>query len=535
MSNCRQACHQVWLLLRLKLRDIGGLNQIKYGKDPKKKNRLLTMLVVMALIGVILAAYSALLSFGFIALGIASAVPAYLITIISLIILFFSIYKAGGVLFDTDSYEMLAPLPVSSTAIVISRFLSMYIQNMLTSAVILLPAACVYIVCLQPGPFFYPGIIIGILLIPLIPMTIATVVGALVTAISARMKHKNLVTIVLTMAALIAWLLFITGTVSQETQFSEEMLRNLAASIQTQLYLLYPPAKLFTMSLVDGNAAAFAGFVGLSVIPFILLVYLVQWKFLPICTALKSRAAGKKYQMKALKQHSPVFALYQKDLARYFSSSLYVMNTLVGYVLMVVLAGALLFTGTEKVEQMLDIDLPLLQLLPFLLAALCSLSSTTASAISIEGKQWWMTQSLPVSTKQVFDAKLLVNLTVALPCYVLTELLLFPALHLPLLDRLWLILVPLIYLLFISVLGITNNRRMPIFEWDTEATVIKSSGAMLATMLIGFISVILPAVILFAVQTIPSHLVMGVTSVIILLITALLYQRNNQVDILTIE
>ncbi len=102
-------------------------------------------------------------------------------------------FKAGSVIFQKNFYEILCSLPVSQTAIVISRFLSMYVGNVLLAFAVMIPGMAVYAYFMQPGFSFYLLAIIGTLFIPLLPMTIATLFGALITAISSRMKHKSLV------------------------------------------------------------------------------------------------------------------------------------------------------------------------------------------------------------------------------------------------------------------------------------------------------------------------------------------------------
>ena len=526
---------QIGLLTGIQLRNLWGWNQIKYGKDKKKKNRLVLLAVTYAFLGVMLAFYTGLLGYGCVAMGMADIIPAYMLAVVSLLILFFSVYKAGSILFDTRTYEMMIALPVKPVSIVVSRFLTMYVENLVMGMVVLLPAAGVYAYYIRPDALFYITIALGAFLMPLLPMTIATAVGALVTAVSSRMKHKNMVSILLLMGLTIGILLLSMGTSYGQITVSEELLQNMAALMAQQVYGMYPPARLFTSGVVEGNIPAFLAFAGISLGTFLILAALIQWKFVAICTALNARVAKKNYKMQELAQNSPLKALYLRELKRYFSSVIYVCNTLIGYLLMVIAAAAFFVVGVEKMEQAMGMPGSLIRILPIVLAFMCSLSSTTTSSISMEGRQWWLVRSLPVSTGQVFGSKMLVNLTMAFPCYMISVILLLLSLGGLSADSLWVVVVPLVYILFGTVAGITINCKMPIFEWEAESAVVKQSGAMFTAMAVDFVIVLVPMAVLFALPSVSVHLVMGGTSAVLLGVTAVLYRKNSKIDLKTIE
>jgi len=531
---------QIKYLSKIQLCNIWGFNQIKYGKDKKQRNRLLLLLVTIVFLGLFMAVYSGFITFALALIGIGELALVFMLAAVSLLILFFSLYKAGSILFDLGTYDMLISLPLSPAAIVVSRFITMYVRDLGFSLVIMLPAGVVYGVMARPGLSFYFLLLIGIFLLPLLPITIATALGAVITAISSRMKHKNLVTVVLTMLLSVGIIVFSMtfsyGGMDAAGEFTitEDMLKEVGSLAGTQIYGIYPPTRLFAAG-VTGNLAAFLGFAATSILPFLATVGLVQWKFVAICSALHSKSTGGNYQMKELSASSPTAALYKRELKRYFASSLYVMNTMIGYVLMVVLAVTVFLTGAEKLEEILQIPGIIARGMPFLLAFMCSISSTTNSTISMEGKQWWLVKSLPVSTRQVFNSKMLVNLTVALPCYVIAVVLLLFAMDVSLLQAIWQIVIPLLYILLVSVMGITLNCKLPVFDWDTEAAVVKQSGAMLFALLIGMVSVLIPMILVFAVQEPFSNIIMVITAAAVLIATLILYRNNNKIDLRDIE
>ena len=93
------------------------------------------------------------------------------------------------------------------------------------------------------------------------------------------------------------------------------------------------------------------------------------------------------------------------------------------------------------------------------------------------------------------------------------------------------LIIPFVYLLLFSVLGITINLKMPLFDWESEAVVVKQSGAVFVSMVAGMISAILPMILLFVLPKRLTDLFLGVVTILVLAVTAVLYRRNRRVDL----
>ena len=91
---------QIRLLTKLSLYGMFGFNEFRHTKDGKKKLRFCLMGVLWALLILMLAGYVGLTSYGFVVIGMGYFVPAVLGTLVSLVTFFFTVMKAGPVLFD---------------------------------------------------------------------------------------------------------------------------------------------------------------------------------------------------------------------------------------------------------------------------------------------------------------------------------------------------------------------------------------------------------------------------------------------------
>lgn len=526
---------QIKLLSYVQLVNLFGLNEARYSRDTKKRKRLITMACLYAFVILMMAFYIGGLAYGFVVIGAGEIIPLYLSLVGSIVILFFTIYWAGPVIFNLKTYDNTIVLPVKPTAIVISRLLTVYLFNTGLSLLVLVPGILVSGLFLKPVVSFYVMMLLGAFILPLIPMTIAMVLGALIYSLSSRMRRKNLAVIIFTFAVVLAFILVPLLLPMGEGVTDKDIIQMISNTI-VQAGRLYPPSLWFADSVVGVNWGIFLLFIGGSALFFGIIAILVGWKFKAICSALSSHAAKRNYVMESQSSRTVLGALYKKELRRYFSSSIYVVNTAMGYLLSVILAAGIAFIGIDVILK--EVALPTgmeMSFIPLIMAMMCAISPTTTSAISIEGKHWWLTQSLPVKSETVFISKLMVNLTIALPCYVLSTILLCIGLKPRGLEWLWIILLPLVYNLFTSILGLVINIKMPMFNWESETTAVKQSKSTLVALLLGFISIAIPIALL---QILPTQwhglLLAGITAVLAVL-TVVLYQWIRRIRLIDIR
>jgi len=522
---------QIKYMTKLQLQNLYGLNVFRYTKDKKKKKTTIGLGVVWVLLIVMIATYIGGATFGYVYLGMAEIVPAYLIMLASLIILMFAIFKAGSVIFQENAYDILCSLPVSQTAIVVSRFLRMYVENLLLTLLVMVPGIVVYGVMVKPALSFYLIGAVVTVFVPLVPITIATFFGALVTAISSRMKHKSLVSAVLSVGLVIA-IMASTGTMStMEEEFSIEMLQNMSEIVTQAIGDLYPPAIWLGNAMVKGDILTGLLCVLGGLVAFMVTIALISVKFHEICRGLYGTHAKHNYKMEQLKKNSVLGTLYKREMKRYFASSIYVQNTIVGPVMAIIFAVAVLGVGLDTIQQTMEIPIDIAGAVPILLAGIFAVMTTTCTSISMEGKEWWIVKSLPIRTKDLLDSKLLFGLSLYLPFWLVSEILLIIALRPSFMELVWLVLLSLILILFSQVVGLTANLKMPVFDWENEVSVVKQSASAALGGLGGFVVVLVCMVPVLLVPAEYSNLVKGALCIVFAVVTWILYNKNNKVNL----
>ncbi|MFA9462971.1 MAG: hypothetical protein ACERKN_01645 [Velocimicrobium sp.] len=517
-------------LLTVQLLRLFGINEILHSNDKKKKNHAIFMVITFLIVLIMLILYIGMMAYSLQIMGLIKLIPSYMFAVTSAVIMIFTIVKTNGILFGSNDYELLTSLPISQKVIVASRFLTMYLTNFVFTVVTMFPSAYVYVSFVEVSPWYYGMLILSAFLIPLIPMTIAAIIGTAITAIASRMKHKNLITIVFTMTATLGIMVLSFGSGSM----NQVDYANLSLYMTEQLQNIYPLTQIYSKAIVENNGMAFLMFALFSIAIFYIFVAITAWKYVTINSALKARKTKNHYNLLALVTKTPLQALYQKEKRRYFSSPVYVLNTGIGYIIMLVMGLSLCFMGVERFETLLSISglkEIMIMFSPLIISAMASISSTTSSAISLEGKQWEILLSLPVDAKTIFDSKLLLNLTLSIPASLLTSLMFACVLPFEWMGLLWLFLTPIAYCLFAAVIGLTINLKLPNFSWENETVVIKQSAANFVFVIIGMVSVGIPIAVLFAMGVAFINLIFGLTTIILYVVTLLFYFYNLRIDL----
>lgn len=389
-----------------------------------------------------------------------------------------SVFTAQTQLFEARDNELLLAMPIPPSHILGSRMLALYGQNFLLEAVVLLPALLVYLREASPSPLSIILFVLLLFLLPLLALTLSCVLGWLVALISSRMRNKSLITMLLSLGFLAAYFYLY----SRMNDYLQLLILNSEAVGETVRQVLFP---LYQMGLAaQGNPVAFAWFVLCTLIPFGAVYWVLSRSFLRIVTA-KRGAAKIRYEEKPLRVSSPNRALLQKELRHFWASPAYMLNGALGSVFLLIGTVLAAVKGGWLVRYLGQIPgfeawLPLVGCTCVCMVA--AMNVITAPSVSLEGKNLWMLQSLPLTGWQVLRSKLRLHLLVtAIPsflCAAALDLLLRPE---PLMFVMMLA-APLVFSLLCGVLGLVINLLMPRLDWVNETSAVKQSGSVILAM-----------------------------------------------------
>lgn len=495
--------NKCFLLVKNRLIAQTGINEIRYGKDKKKRSNKLLLLLVMVIVILVIAFYAGGTAYGLCYLGAPELVPAVGFFVCSMIALAFTIFKTSGELFGYRDYDFLMSIPVKTSTVIASRFINIYLWNTFLALMVMLPLGIVYAIWEKPGWFFYPTWVIGSLVVCFLPTTVAVIIGALITAVSSRFRRSNMMSSILNILLISSVLV---GTFSlpnskltlKNGALNEAYLKAMLREARGIIEGAYPPVKLFDQAVLEGSFISLLLLIGISVGWYLLFIWVMALGYKKINTAVSARHTSSNYRVQKLKQKSTLGSLYEKEIRRWLGCSIYFTNTIVGVVMAVLASGALMIFGPDKLSEVMkepNAGAYVVSAASYVIGGCIGMCCTTMASISLEGKNLWLLQSLPIPMRTIVHSKLLVNLSITMPSALICSTLLVIGLKPGLVGALVNYLIPLAFSLITAVWGLMINLMLPNYEWESETQVVKQSVPSLLGMILGLLLGILLAVI----------------------------------------
>ncbi|NGP46471.1 hypothetical protein G4V62_16500 [Bacillaceae bacterium SIJ1] len=513
--------NKVWLLLRAQILNTFSLNEMME-PGSHKRNSSAAMAAGVFILVLFLCAYNVFTALQLVHIQEQELIPAYMVAVSSFAVLFLTMFRSNGILFGSKDFEMLSSLPVKTNDIVSSKFLFMYLINFIVVFVFMAPGGVVWIMNTTPDLPKFVLYTLSMFFVPLIPMCVAAMIGVFIVLAAARFKYQNVFSLIFSFAAL--GLVGFFGVTSLQ---SGSDVGSLSTVLAEQMTRIYPLSQWFMATSNVSILISMSGFLALSALVFVLLINIVAAKYGWFHSLASAASVHSPVRKSALKQRSKFSALYQKELGRFFSSYVTVLNTGLGVAVLFVLSVALLFISPEKLSlyagiENMDTILPLYA--PVLISSLLSLSCPAASSISLEGKNIWILQSSPVSVKTILNSKLAVNITLHLFGYTFAVLSLIIRFEFGIAQTLSLLFIPVVYSLFTSVLGVFLNKKHPNYHWQSEVVVVKQSLPVIVSSIISLLAVAAP-VGLHLFLRFPFMPTLAVFAVVLIVISFVLYQK----------
>ena len=454
---------------------------------------------------------------GFIMLNIPYMFLTLFMLFSSMFILATNIFKVNGTIFNFKDYDLLMSLPIKKEEIIISKILSLYFLNFLYTILFMIPSYIVFILKVTTTLNFNILFFITIFIIPILPTVIATIIGSLITAITSRFKRKNLINYIIFILSFI-FMYYMTSGISNSNSLDYA---NFGKNLIDMCNNIYPLTNTYFKIISNNDLISLLIYTLLPILIFIIFTKILT----NINSKLKTERKNANYKLGKLKESNQLFALYKKEIKRYFGSIMYVTNTIMGSVMLIIMSFGLLIFGVDKIGQIIEI--PTLSkivssVMPFVISLFVSLSVTTQASISLEGKNLWIIKSIPVKPIDIFKSKIMVNLTVTVIPILISSTIISLVIKPPLNAVIFMYILPILYAVLTSILGLIINLHFPRFDFKNEIYVIKQSIASMISIFVNLILAIIPLAIYFNVKS-NMYVQIVSLSVFILIIISYIY------------
>jgi ABC-2 type transport system permease protein len=467
----------LWLLIKNNFNLLLGRLQ---GKKQRKSTPAATALFVAGVVGLIaLYSYQAWIMFdglGAASLGKICMFHACTTSVSVLAIL--AIMRAAATEKTSDN-DFLLSMPIKKRDIILSKLLNKYVFDYFFVALLALPYIIIYqIRCV----FDLQVLIMGIILTLIMPLFSIGVSHTLDYIFSRLFNKSRFSKFLKSMATTIVFtIIMVILTITTSSYGSMIGVTNL-----DNYFAQRPISNLLLKFMFTPNFSTVLIVCLLAFVPFIVgfTLYLL---------ALGKPAITYKSKSKTLKfkaSRSPYSLLLKNEFYRYITTPAYLINTIIGVVIMVVFGVFAAFAGADGITSLFGGQIPSMLLAGIFALILCFSSSTviiSAPSVSLEGRSIWFLKAQPVSARTIISAKAGLHILITEPAIIISSVLASIFLKFTILEFLIVFLLPTIHMLIMCFMGLLLNLWVPNFDWENETTVVKQSFPSFMSMILGML------------------------------------------------
>lgn len=396
---------------------------------------------------------------------------------------FGSVFNTYSGLYLAKDNDLLLSMPIPVRVIMTSRLLSVYLMGLMYSGIVILPAILVYWFTVPVTAGRILGGVVLLVDISLFVLTLSCALGWVVAKISLKLKRKSFITVIV---SLVFFGLYYFVCFRSQAMITDLLLN--AENVGNKLKGIYPLYLFGRVGCGDGVAMLIVSAVVIALLA--LVWYLIARSFLHIATA-SGNTAKTVYHEKAVKPVSADAALLRKELGRFTSSPLYMLNCGLGTVFLVVLAVLALIKGRE-VFLMMNALFAGGEGFVTVLAALClcllaGSNDISTPSVSLEGKSLWIAQSLPIDPWQALRAKLRMHLLITELPLVVCAVCVAAVSGAALPEIVMMLVTPMVYVVLSAAFGLFMGLKRPNLNWTSEVAPIKQGLAVFLSMFGGWL------------------------------------------------
>lgn len=430
------------------------------------------------------------------------------IMVTSLLTIIEGVYKSQGILFEARDNDLLFSLPITKSKIFFIRVFKLITFQFIYNSLFMLPAIIVYAMYEKTNVSFYLISLIMLVLLPIIPTILGCVLGYIVKGLSSKFKARNIVQVLFTSLILLG-----VFYVSFNMQGMLGSIIQNANSIQEVITKIYYPAGLYINLIQNFNIVDLIILFAINTIPAIVFVYVASIFYFKINSKLgekgnsNKKVAITKSTEKTFKVRTQLSGLIHKEMKRFFSSPVFMVNAGLGMVLMIAVTFALSINFDGMLNGMMqgtEIEVPIDEIknmMPkvfygFVVFISC-MTSMTSSMISLEGKSFNITKSLPVPEEKILLSKVLTSNILSIPIILICDVIFFVAFKVEIIDIVFILLASIVMPTLTALIGILMNLKYPKMNATSDTEVVKQSMSSMLSVFIGmFVAMLSIAIII---------------------------------------
>ncbi|NLZ47501.1 MAG: hypothetical protein GX895_01730 [Clostridiales bacterium] len=439
---------------------------------------------------------------------------------VSLATFIFGIFYVLAVFYFAKDVELLLPLPLKPSQILGAKFITVLVYEYITELIILLPAVGVYGVRSGAGPLFYLYALVLFILIPIVPLVLASLINMVIMRFTNLGKHKDALRIlagILGIAIAIGTSMFSQNMdhTSTDQQAMLQLLTEGDNSLVSLVAKLFPTAELASLALIHN--AAIKGIINLLLFIVIsvaaVMIFMIVGELLYFKGALgnsevysKRKKLSKEQMNKNLQKNSAMKAFMLKEFRILFRTPSYLLNCVIsGMIWPIFVVIGMLGSGalnSEEGNTILELMknnsiLGIALVVIFAMSVLFSGSSGVAStSISRDGQNLFVSKYIPLSFKDQIIARIIPAVILSSISVLITLLAAFA--YIGFVPKLIItgLIVSILGILLTSFVGILLELKFPKLNWDNEEKAVKQNMNFMIVMFGSMILAVATAILI---------------------------------------
>ena len=416
-----------------------------------------------------------------------------IMTVLAFVVgIFGSVMTTYTELFRAKDNEFLLAMPIPPSKILISRMLSSYIVGVIYESMVLLSAIVYYYVAGRPSALSVVLCAAGFFVLGFLILVFSCFFGWVVALVSSRLNNQKVLSAIM-IAIVTALFIYLRFEANRLFEYLATHGEEIADAVSGWGYPIY------ALGLgMSGDLTAFVIFTAVCGILFALTCFIMSRSFNKIVTARNSSVRAE-FSEQQIRTRSISSSLRKKEFRHFTSSVAYMVNCALG-ALFLVAAAAILLIKVQDVRSSLESiisEVPSVSAFfpvigTFAVCALASLCDIAAPAISLEGKNIWILQTMPVDPYEIFKAKIFLHISIALIPSLLCTASVIIVFKAGFFSSVCMILCVCAFVVLSSGAMLALDLKRPMLDWTNETQPIKQSLNILISWLGGlFVSIVL--------------------------------------------
>jgi len=412
-----------------------------------------------------------------------------------LAILIFGIYYILSAFYFSRDLDMLIPLPVRPSEVLISKFVVLMVNEYLTVAAIVLPFIITFGILDRGGFGYWVNAALVYLVLPVIPLVLVSLIIVPMLRFINLSRKKDILILVGSIAVLAAafGFQFLTQKAQRGNVNTQQMIAFLTSpdSLLHRLGSNFPPSIWATKAVAGGFSAEgflnLAVFLATSLILFAAMIVVSEKLFYRGAIGLNETSgrlrllSRDEMSQRVSSGRRAIYAIFMREFRIMNRTPVFLLN---GVLVVVILpAFFILTTRTGSGSSPADFQkliasgnsLYLILILALFMIICGSLNGTASSTFSREGVQFWISRVIPVSPKEQVAAKFLHSYLIAalgVVAALIAVVFFFPinSIHIVLAAGLALIAAVLL-----TAVGMIIDLARPLLDWTNPQKAIKQN------------------------------------------------------------